>query len=313
MSDVIIADLPIEGVKDTELEIAFRSVLVEHKEAIASIHKSMIEADEAYRKYLDPDFEPDEQEAKKDRATLNKCEKSIQEDFSGLKAAYEKPLSPLEANIKSIRTAIKEASGVVDSSAKRYEEKRKGKKRNEIEEYFISKKFELVPFDRILDERWLNKTYKMTDIRKELDAKIAEIYQCVKTLEMIPEYGLTAKALYLETLEIGAALARVETLKANAEKLAKEKIEREEREHAEAVQLNIKEQRKEAREENRKAYLDFIVTGAMPEERPKLYEMTLKFIGTEDALKRLKEWMSMNEISYEKISYQAAELILEMV
>ncbi len=52
--ELVIADLQISAISDAELEDAFHRVLVEHKDAVASIHGSIEDADVDYRKYLAP-------------------------------------------------------------------------------------------------------------------------------------------------------------------------------------------------------------------------------------------------------------------
>jgi F0F1-type ATP synthase membrane subunit b/b' len=310
VKELVIADMTISTISDSELENAFITVVNEHKEVIESIHKSMVDADEAYRKYLNPDFEPDEQEAKIDRATLNKAEKNIQEKFSALKTAYEKPLLGIETNIKSIRNAIKEASGIVDSAVKVYETKQQEQKKKLIEEYFNTKDFFLVPLDKIFNDRWLNKTYKMTEIRKEIDGLISKIYTNIKILEQIPNYGATAKTLYLDTLDMEGAMGQINTMKANAERLAKEQAEREERERREQIARNSEALEQEKQESTPPSErMNDLVSQALdiplPEvevpEKPEIMEFTLRFRGTKKKLFELRAWMAANDIAYEKI------------
>jgi hypothetical protein len=306
---IVIAELQISGISDDELVDAFKAVVSEHKDAVASIHQSMVEAEDAYKKYLDPEYEPEEAAAKKDRAILNKAEKNIAEKYAGLKAAYEKPLERVELNIKSIRNAIKAASGVVDSSVKSYEEAQKGKKRTEIEAYFKTKNFDLVPLARLFNDKWLNKTVKMPDIRKELDSEIAGVYQNIEVLEQIPEHGPMAKALYLETLDMGAAMRQVNTLKANAERLAREQAEREERKLREQVETNVAEQRQEAWEERRDETVKSLALEALelPAEpptaavdKPQIIDFICRFWGTEENLREMRAWMSAHNVAYQK-------------
>jgi hypothetical protein len=305
---MVIADLQISAISDTELEETFHRVLAEHKDAVASIQQSMKDADAAYRKYMEPGFVPIEEEAKKDRANLNKAEKNIAEKFAALKAAYEKPLETVELNIKEIRNAIKKASGQVDATVKTYEETQKAKKREEIQTYFDSKKFDLVILDRIFDDKWLNKGTKMKDIREQIDVKIAEIYRDIEVLERLPEHGQTAKAFYLEKLDMGAALRQVDILKENAERLAREKAAREERKSLEQVASNAagerQEERAAVREEKVQSLvdqaLDLPTGSAVSPSKPKIGRYTLQFEGTEQQLLKLREYMTAIGIPYKK-------------
>jgi len=307
-----ISDMNISEVTETELEAGLRAVIIQRKDTIESIYQSMINADEAWFKYTDENYEPSEDEAKKDRAILNKAEKNIAEKYSEFKAAYDNPLQNIEANIKSIRNAIKDASSVVDQSVKAYEEKQKTKKIIEVESYFYAKGFNLLPLEKIFNHKWLNKTCKMIEVKKEIDDTILMIYNNIKILENIGEFGNVAKAFYLDTLDMGAAMRRVISLKENAEKLAKEKIEREERELMDHVNNNAKEEEEEKINEKKleefevkqkRFYGSLGFTAEKPAEaKPEIVEYTLRFKGTKEQLFKLREYMTANKIAYEKLN-----------
>jgi hypothetical protein len=108
-------------------------------------------------------------------------------------------------------------------------------------------------------------------------------------------------------------MRQVETLKANAERLAKEKIEREQREIKEQVNQNAKEERQEKAEEKKttdfetkrdKFYksLGFKEDETPKEEKPEIIEYVLKFRGTKEQLFKLRQYMTDNNIPYEKIN-----------
>jgi F0F1-type ATP synthase membrane subunit b/b' len=180
----------------------------------------------------------------------------------------------------------------------------------EIQCYFDTRNFDLVPLDRVFNDRWLNKTFKRPDIRKEIDAAVSDIYANIKVLERIPDYGATAKTLYLETLDMGAALKQVDTMKANAEKLAREQAEREDRERREQIERNRKALEQEKEEsvppsERMNELVNEALDIPMPEvetpQKPEIMEFTLRFRGTKEKLFALKAWMNDNGIAYEKI------------
>jgi len=305
---LVIADMEVSEISEKDLETTFQRVVVAHKDAVRLIQASMQDADDIYRKYLDPNYIPLEDVAKKDRADLNKLEKVIADQYATLKDAYEKPMQNIEANIKQIRNAIKEASGNVDKAVKVYEERQKKKKRTEIDDYFATKKFELVPLERIFDQKWLNKSKTMKEVKDELDAKIKAIYGDIEILEKINEHGTAAKAFYLEHLELGAALKQVEILKDNAAKLAKEQAERDSRKVNEQVETNAKAERRERREQQKEDIVSGIIDEACgfehgtmaAEKREQIISFTCTFKGTEEQLRKLREYMTANGIAYEK-------------
>jgi len=305
---MVIADLEISEISEKDLENTFQRVVVAHKDAVKSIQTSMQDADDVYRKYLNPDYIPLEDVAKKDRAELNKAEKNIADQYSILKKAYEKPLQNIDENIKQIRKVIKDASSTVDNAVKVYVEKQQKHKQIEIEDFFATKKFDLVPLEKIFDQKWLNKTKSMKEVREEMEAKISAIYRDIETLEIIPDHGMAAKAFYLENLDMGAALRQVEAIKENAAKLAREQEERENRKTDEQLSANSRAERQERREEKKeeavKNYLDQIegapIGSTVKKEREEIIDFTLTFKGTKEQLQRLKEYMTANGIVYTK-------------
>jgi hypothetical protein len=305
---MVIADLEVSEISEQELENTFQRVCVVHKDAVRSIQASMQDADDAYRKYLEPNYVPLEDVAKKDRASLNKAEKDIADQYAILKRAYEKPLANIEENVKQIRKAIKDASAIVDNAVKTYKDLQDKHKKTEIEDFFATKKFDLVPLEKIFDSKWLNKTKTMKEVREELDAKISAIYRDIEILEKIPDHGMAAKAFYLENLDMGAALRQVEAIKANAAKLAKEQVERDSRKIEEQVSANARAERQERREEAKEKIMQGIVDQAVgvpvgtavEQESEDIIEYTATFKGTKEQLKKLRKYMTDNGIAYYK-------------
>jgi len=306
--NLAIAEMEISPISEKELEATFQRVIVAHKDSIKSIQQSMQSADEIYRKYRDPAYTPIEDIAKKDRAFLNKCEANIKEQYDTLKNAYEQPMFHIESNIKQIRSAIKEGAAFIDSAIKAYEEKQKASKREGIQAYFNSKNFELVPLEKIFDTKWVNKTKSMKEVRDELDEKIAAIYRDVEILEKIPEHGMAAKAFYLDCLDIGASLRQIETLKANAEKLAREQASREERLAREQCERNDKIERNEKvnafKEERVLSLIDEVFDipegSSATEKREEVIIFTCTFEGTAEQLLKLRQIMTEMGIPYRK-------------
>jgi len=259
-------------------------------------------------KYHDKKYIPNEQDAKSDRAELNRIERTIATQAQAIKTAYNAPLEEFNKTVILIRSTIKEAVETVDGAVKKYEEDQKKAKRVEIEKYFGLKKFELVPLDRIFNERWLNKTFNINDVKKELDTIISNIYQDIEVLERIPEHGTAAKVFYLEKLDMSEALKQVDILKENAEKLAKEEASRVERKIEEQVDKNIasvkKEKIEELKEERNQSIIDNVLglpqgtTAAQAKGEIQTY--TLTFEGTKEQLLNLREYMSKKNIPYKK-------------
>ena len=308
---------PVQETQVQEPESAFERAVILRPTSmnvgnITTNAEAVLEAvKEKAKQYLDVSkYEGDEKGAKEDRALLRKQKDATKTTIKSIEEAWNQPLEPFLDVSKKILKEFDSAIDTIDVWVKEGEAQVKEKKREEIQAFFDSKNFDLVTLDAFFNDKWLNKTFDMKDIKKEIEAKIAEIYSNIKILESIAEHGMTAKAFYLETLDMGEAMRKVESLKANAERLAREKSEREAREVQAQVSRNAREERREEREAAKEEQTRNLANEALDLPEPeaevpapqKIIEFTLRFRGTEEQLRQLKQYMTTNGIAYEKIA-----------
>ena len=254
-------------------------------------------------------YDGDDSQAKKDRALLRKQMDAIKTTDASVMEAWNEPLGAYRGFVARIKAEMTGAIDAIDAFVKEGEAAEKEAKLAGIRAHFDSLGFDLAPFERLADPRWGNKTYKLADIRREIDARIAEVHANLKTLEGIAEHGTVAKAFYLETLDIGAALWQVETLKANAERAAREKAERAERETRETLARNAAEEAVEARRSESDARIESIVAlaaldedeAAPAETKPVILWFECRFRGTREQLAELRECMTNIGVAYDKL------------
>lgn len=109
--------------------------------------------------------------AKTDRATLNKVTKAINDEKIRLKKEVLKPFEDFEKKCKELQGIMSEATNSIDSQIKSFEEKEQNKKREQIKEIFnahIGDFKDLISFEVIFNPRWLNKTYSIKNIEEEI-------------------------------------------------------------------------------------------------------------------------------------------------
>jgi hypothetical protein len=215
----------------------------------------------------------DDKQAKEDRALLRKQQAMTKTTIASIEEAWKEPLKSFLVGGKQILKQFDYAIEAVDNWVKEGEAKVKGEKKKTIQAYFDGKNFDLVPLDTFFDDHWLNKGSKLPDIWKEIDKKIEEIYNNIKILENIADHGTIAKAFYLETLDMGAAMLKVQTLKDNAALLAREQANRENRHAWGAVAHNATAERREERTAAGEEQIKSLVNDALeieetPAERP---------------------------------------------
>lgn len=161
-------------------------------------------------------------QAKKDKAALNKAAKALNAKRLELEKEFMNPFIVFKEIITDTVKLIGDCSSKIDVVVKQSEQIYKDNKKQAIQKMFDGKGFALVPFSKLFDEKWLNKTTKEKDISAELDGKIAKINDDMVTLEAIGESVDLLKSIYLDTLNINSTIQYANTLKQNSERAASE-------------------------------------------------------------------------------------------
>lgn len=110
-------------------------------------------------------------EAKTDRANFNKLAKALNDEKIRVKNIVLEPYLPFEKQCNELIDLVKEASTNADIQIKNYEQQIKDEKLKQIMNFFLENVgdyADLINFDDIYNERWLNVTYKMEQIEKDI-------------------------------------------------------------------------------------------------------------------------------------------------
>ena len=110
-------------------------------------------------------------EAKTDRANFNKLAKALNDEKIRVKNIVLEPYLPFEKQCNELIDLVKEASANADTQIKNYEQQIKDEKLKQIMNFFLENVgdyADLINFDDIYNERWLNATYKMEQIEKDI-------------------------------------------------------------------------------------------------------------------------------------------------
>lgn len=198
--------------------------------------------------------------AKADRAELNNLLKAIEDRRKKVKEIINQPYSDFEKELKSVTALIKRQTEEIGKQIDSFEDKQKEEKKQKIQDAYnsaIGDLKEILPFTKVFDTRYLNKTYKLNTAISEVKAKIEQVKTDLSTIESVcGKYALNAKDVYVRTLDLSKALAEEKRLKELEEKLEAEKIrkqkEEEERKKAEE-QHRIESERLRKEEEERRA------------------------------------------------------------
>ena len=232
-------------------------------------------------------------EAKDDRARLNSLAKSLNDGKINIKKEFMVPYDEFEGKIKELIELVKEPANEIDNQIKTFEEKEKAEKRNEIEKIYqenIGEYENLILLEKIYDSRWENKTYKLTDIKKEIQDVVKKADSDLKVINsQQTEFLLNIKDVYFNTLDLGQALVEKERLEKQKELLKpKEEI----------VEAVVEEP---AHNNDAVDAMRYAVDTAVEESKQveeKIVKITFTVECTESQLLALGQYMKANGIKY---------------
>lgn len=209
-------------------------------------------------------------EAKNVRAKLNAAIKKISDRRIELKKEFLKPYELVEAQAKELESIIKNIGDGIDQQVKAKEEEEKNKKLNLINALWkqLNDTGYEIELGKVANPKWLNKTYKMTDIQTEMMMfanKVRNDMKVISSLVNDEDKVVDLQAKYLNTFDLAIVLEKYER-----EKSMKEKI--------------ICSQNDSKKDEN--------------EEK---YTLQFEVVGTLSQINKLKEFLVKNNIEYKRI------------
>lgn len=151
-------------------------------------------------------------EAKHDRSYLNGLKSEIEERRKAVKREYNKPLAAFEKRCKEITSIIDDAADGIKAQLDEAEERRKAGARAALEAHyreFAELLSPVVPYERLHDDRWLNKSFGEAKAKKALEDKVSAVARDWDTLkaqrDSMAHYEVAERELFC-TLDLGSAL-----------------------------------------------------------------------------------------------------------
>ncbi len=241
-------------------------------------------------------------EAKDDRATLNALKKSLNDEKIKIKKEFEVPYKDFEDKIKELIELVEKPASEIDKQVKLFEEQEKSKKRETINTIYsenIGAYADLIPLEKLYDPRWENKTYKETDIKKEIQDAAKKADNDLKVIANLKsEFEFQIKDVYFKTLDLGQALVeqqRLEEQKKLQEQLAKPQTEEIKVEPVNSIDVDAADAMRYA--VGNMANVD-TSNEESKQETVKTVSVTFKVECTPEQLTALGEYMKANGIKY---------------
>lgn len=151
-------------------------------------------------------------EAKNDRSYLNGLKSEIEERRKAVKREYNKPLAAFEKRCKEITSIIDGASDGIKAQLDEAEERRRAGARAALEAHyreFAELLAPVVPYERLHDDKWLNKSFGEVKAKKALEEKVSAVARDWDTLkaqrDSMAHYEVAERELF-RTLDLGSAL-----------------------------------------------------------------------------------------------------------
>lgn len=247
------------------------------------------------------------QEAKKDKANLNKLKKVLNDERIRREKEYMAPFNAFKAQINEIIGVIDKPVAVIDKQVKAYEDQKKQEKKEKIKELWDSLDApDGLTFDDVFQEKFLNASCSMKNISQYFEDDIKRFARDMETLAALPEFGYEAKMVYLSTHDINKALAEGQRMaqvqKQKAEYEATQARKREE----EAARKAAEEARKQQAEQAAAAAGETAfnnapdVSAQVPAEPVKQWVSFQALLSTEDALV-LKAFFDERNIEFKPV------------
>ena len=232
-------------------------------------------------------------EAKKDRASLNKLASAIDTRRKEMKARYLAPYEEFEAQAVELTGLVKQQAAEIDAQVKAFDEARRAEKQEHIRTMYAAVMGDLaalVPYERLHNPKWLNVTTSMNAIEAEIIEKAENIRAAMASIDALglaDDMAAHVKRVYLERLDLAAALAE------------KDRIERE-RQALAAYEATTKGEPEKATEQQ---------TEALPPEPaekpttavPAMYTVDFRVWATAEQLATLKTFLVDNGVKYGKV------------
>lgn len=167
-------------------------------------------------------------QAKKDRASLNRLKKTMNDERIRLEREYMEPFQDFKSKITELCRMVERPVAIIDSQIKAYEEKQKAEKLEKVQaifEGFGEAAPEWLTLDQIMDAKWLNASASEAQIKKEMGEKLEKISGDLLAIEKMAN-AYEIRQIYRQTLDMSQAIREGERI---AQMMAEKKALEEEK------------------------------------------------------------------------------------
>lgn len=180
---------------------------------------------------IDPEDENSIKTGRAVIAELNKLKAPIEEERKRIKRAYEEPFKAFEGRVKGITSKIDKARADIKTQVDEADEKFRQNRRDNLKTEYegcAGAMADVVPFDAILDEKWLNRSTALTKATNQLYERTEMALKGYNTLQS-KQFNHKDEVIksFAHTLDIISALDLEDKLNAHDREMAEFKAAQE--------------------------------------------------------------------------------------
>ncbi len=195
-------ELLIRSLEEIDITACDFKQLKADMENVLSEYKTIVYTDETIKT------------AKDDKARLGKAKKRLEDERKAYKARCLEPYNVIEPQVKEIVGMIEEQRLAIDEVVKDFTDREKAEKEKIVRKYYDKKSFVLgdmaeVLYEKLLDQKWLNKTASKAKVEEEIQAAINKAADDIAAVrEMNSPFVNTLLETYASTLSLDGAKAK---------------------------------------------------------------------------------------------------------
>ena len=246
--------------------------------------------------------------AKKDKASLNKLKKAINDKKIEIKKECLIPYEDFETKVKEIMAMIDKPVLEIDTQIKNYEERVETEKRTQIEAYFdlvVGDLANILKLDKVFNDKWLNVTFSMKNIEAEIDETIKRTNDDLEVIKGLnSEFNTELMNEYLCNFDLAAVLRKksmLEERKKAIEELEQKKKEQELLKQQVTSHDDSQEQTKVAQPSVYSTEQQTSVKTVLNAPTENIITLDFRVWGTQEQINALKEFLRDKNIKYGRV------------
>lgn len=282
----------------------FKEQLPEIKSNFEEVKQELSASLEKYRNLVFTD--ENIADGKAELAKLRKLKSSIDGYRKDIKKVWNEPYMKFEDQMKELTGLVDEPIKAIDEQVKDYEKREKEAKEQNIKDIYEvlaqeTEEADYLDFGKLWNDRWLNKTYKIEDIKAEIKEALKNNLEAVKAIKglkdnYIPEY-LDVYRRTQDLQEVFKEQSRLKRLDEERTELLKKRQEEKERQEAEQRSKQEAEQFAEAS----KMLEQEEIKEPQPATEENIYTVKFEIKATKEQLKLISDLFEKQNIQFKVI------------